>query len=803
MKLRLPLHRKMFLYLGPTALLIFGSAIGYIGVREKNNALSETIKMADMAAQDFATNIRLSLNVDADISRGVAQSLNSFDEIQEPARSGVIKEALRNVLTQNNQMLSFWMFIELNYIDPNYTKDNGRVGYTYYRDINNAIKFKQDTLDTGKNIAQAYAAMKKSKVETVLEPYTYSYTGNKHDEILETSICIPILKDGNFVGLLGTDLSLNRYKDLLNKFNLGNGSYSFLVSNKGIIIDHPDAKVLGKSFSEVFSETDQDNSVSENIEQGREFSYKTIDSKGNEIYCTHVPIIIGTTETPWSLAVCVPFNKFTEAARRVIILAILIGIIGMLASMLVIYLLARNITHPLKIATRVLKKLSKGEIDREDKLNIETGDELEDIAISVNQLIEGLNNTAEFALTIGKGDLNASFDKLSDYDKLGNALLEMRQSLITADEEDKNRKIEDDKQNWTTHGVAKFGEILRQHNQEIEELSFNIMSNLVDYVDATQGGIFVRNEDEEGEVYFELTGAIAYDRKKTMEKKFRIGESLIGRCAYEKLTIYMEEVPDDYVFITSGLGEANPRSVLIVPAILNDEIYAIIELVSFNKFQDHEIKFVEKIGESIASTIANARVNSRTNKLLEQSKQQSEELAAQEEEMRQNLEELQATQEEVARLRIEEQEKNREMLEEVEKTKAALLKILDHVPIKIFLKDNQGRMLIVNKKVLQVHNAKPEDLLGKSDFDFVEDKKVAQKLWDAEQDIIKSGKPVYERQVETINNTGMILDTTKYPFYIDYLDETGILGVQLDVTDLVNQEEIIKKLKEELEKLKK
>ena len=289
-----------------------------------------------------------------------------------------------------------------------------------------------------------------------------------------------------------------------------------------------------------------------------------------------------------------------------------------------------------------------------------------------------MNKTAEFAKNIGKGNLDADYKNLGENDVLGNSLLEMRQSLLAAADEDKKRKIEDDKHNWATQGMAKFGEILRQHNQDIEGLSFNIMSNLVDYVGSIQGGLFVKNDnDDDDEVLFELTAAIAYNRQKVLEKQFKIGEGLIGRCAYEKLSIYMEDVPDNYVHITSGLGESNPRSILIVPAILNDEVYALIELISFNKFEKHHIEFVEKIGESIASTIANARVNSRTNKLLQQSKQQSEELAAQEEEMRQNMEELQATQEEMSR----KEEESRKLIKKMQVREEQLNQILDEIEI--------------------------------------------------------------------------------------------------------------------------
>ena len=128
-----------------------------------------------------------------------------------------------------------------------------------------------------------------------------------------------------------------------------------------------------------------------------------------------------------------------------------------------------------------------------------------------------------------------------------------------------------------------------------------------------------------------------------------MGESLVGRCAFEGTTIYMTKIPQNYVNITSGLGKANPTVLLLIPLKLNDEILGVIEIASFNPFEKHEIEFVEKVSYSLASTIAGKQVSERTARLLEQTKLQAEELVQKEEEMRQNIEEMQATQEEFAK----------------------------------------------------------------------------------------------------------------------------------------------------------
>jgi GAF domain-containing protein len=268
-----------------------------------------------------------------------------------------------------------------------------------------------------------------------------------------------------------------------------------------------------------------------------------------------------------------------------------------------------------------------------------------------------LKSISNFALEIGRGNYNTAFKPASKDDVLGNSLLQMRDDLKAAAEEDQKRKIEDEQRNWATAGLAKFGDILRKDNDKLDVLSYNIVSNLVDYLGANQGGIFVVGEDEMGNACLDLVACYAYNRQKFINKRLGMNEGLVGRCAQERETIYLTDVPDNYIRITSGLGDANPRCLLLVPMIMNDELFGVFELAAFDELQPFQIMFVEKIAETIASTLSTVRFNMQTARLLEQSKIQAEELATREEEMRQNMEELRATQEQSARREIEMQHK--------------------------------------------------------------------------------------------------------------------------------------------------
>jgi GAF domain-containing protein len=294
-----------------------------------------------------------------------------------------------------------------------------------------------------------------------------------------------------------------------------------------------------------------------------------------------------------------------------------------------------------------------------DKLT-EGSDEIGQMAKALNMLVKGLTNIFNFSVDIGKGNFNSHFDPLSEEDVLGHSLLDMRNELKKAADEESRRKEEDEHRNWAAQGVAKFSDILRKNTDELNELSYNIISNLVKYTNSNQGGIYVVNDNDKDNFFIEMKASYAYDRRKFITKRIEIGEGLVGRCYQEKEKIYLTEIPNDYMKITSGLGEDNPRALLIVPLIYNDVIYGLIEIASFDQYPQHVIEFIERIGESIAATISSSKSQIQTAILLEQSQQQAEEMSSQEEEMRQNMEELRATQEQSAR---REEELSREVNE--------------------------------------------------------------------------------------------------------------------------------------------
>ncbi len=343
--------------------------------------------------------------------------------------------------------------------------------------------------------------------------------------------------------------------------------------------------------------------------------------------------------------------------------------INMFFVLLMFIFIIFNVSRPISKLNEIGNIISEGNFDR--KIEYRRKDELGEVASSINSLFQNLKNATDFILAIGEGKLDTEYQGLAETDsardRLGSALMEMRDKMSEVAEADRQRR-------WASEGLAKFAEIFRNQS-ESENFTYIIISNLVQYIGANQGGLFIVEDEKDEDSHLELVAAYAYEKRKYLEKRVNKGEGLVGEAYQEGSLIYMTDVPDEYVHITSGLGEANPRSILMVPLKLNEEVYGVVELASFAEFKPYQIEFVEKLGESIASTFASVKNSRQTQTLLRESLQLSEQMKAQEEEMRQNLEELVATQEEVQRKNqlIEDQKGKLEESLKEEKYKVELL----------------------------------------------------------------------------------------------------------------------------------
>jgi PAS domain S-box-containing protein len=312
-------------------------------------------------------------------------------------------------------------------------------------------------------------------------------------------------------------------------------------------------------------------------------------------------------------------------------------------------------------------------------------------------------HNSRFAREIGEGKLETEY-LLQEDDTLGESLLLMRQNLL--DNQDKEAEL-----NWIASGKDMISNILRMNNK-LDELSYQVVVNLIQYVRAIQGALYLFDEEKNILINF---STYAYNRKKYINQEFKIGQGLIGQCAYEKDIIYRTEIPDDYMTITSGiLGDQKPRSILIVPLISEENLQGIIEIASLEaEIPEITITFMRELGEIIARTIFNLRVNQKTERLLMEAQKMTQELQENEEQLRQSAEEMRATQEELQKSN----EKLEGQVQEVENAQKRLHSLLENASEIIFIYDEDMSMKYVSPSVIKITGYEPSEMMKGKDID--------------------------------------------------------------------------------------
>lgn len=783
---KISLQQKILLTVIGTSFIVFFLAIGFIAIKTRENSLRDGVASMTLVAEKNAVQIKSSLEKDLFIARTLSNSIQSHKLLPVKKWKEVFANMYEETLKNNPEILSVWDSWELNYIDSSYTKEYGRYECLYWRE-NGQIKHTSG-LNSLTGDSPDYARIKKEKTESLEDPYFYSYESNKLDQFLMTSIIVSNVVNNRFIGVVGIDIALSRYYDMVNLIRPYDNSYAMLISNNLNYVSHPQKEKIGTSFLNDFESIFQKSGKMDNLFNGDGFFFSSPDINGVNSYFTVKPINVGNSNLSWALILVVPVNEITRSANANLWTIFVMLIIGLIVlSSFTYYFSKYYIISPIERIHLVLDRLSKGNITQDMYTStIDHSDEMGRIITSLNNSISGLFQKVDFAGEIGKGNLNANLSLLGDEDLLGKSLINMQESLLHSQKEDNLRKIEDEKRKWANEGLARFSEFLRQNNDKLDLFASEIIKNLVHYLNANQGGLFLLNDEDQNNSFFDLLAAYAFNRQKFMKKQVLLGEGLIGACAIEKKSIYITEIPEKYIQISSGLGEARPRSLLIVPLMVDEKVLGVIEIASFHEIEQYQMEFVEKIAQSIASTLISVRTNIKTTALLAKTQQQAEEMLAQEEEVRQNLEEMETIKEDL--------EKRNQQFEENQRTlaweKMLMDALLNYIPDKIYFKDLNSKFIKGSKSFLEFFGAKTqEEIEGKSDFDYFDDEH-ARPAYEDEQRIIRTDIPIIGLVEKEVMSDGRVFwgSTSKMPLKDSEGKTIGTFGITRDITDTKKSE---------------
>jgi signal transduction histidine kinase/DNA-binding response OmpR family regulator/putative methionine-R-sulfoxide reductase with GAF domain len=323
-------------------------------------------------------------------------------------------------------------------------------------------------------------------------------------------------------------------------------------------------------------------------------------------------------------------NTMIQSSRNlmwsVLGIAIMIVIVVLLAG----FYLSNSIIVPVMKLKNHIQQMGRGEIP---EINIKVRENaVGQMTEAVKTLVGSVERTAQFANSIGAGDFEAEFQPLSRRDKLGNALLQMRESLISADQENKLR-------NWEATGIAEINQVLRENADGIEKLSSELLKTLAQYIQASCGGFYLFEENTAARQR-KIRLIAGYALPAVHQTRLEIGEGFIGQAIRSEEIIHIKDIPQDNFKVGSGIGEFTATQLLVIPIMHQGIVYGAMEFSSFGKFLKHQVEFMSRIAEIIGSVMASSISNSLTKNLLQETQFQAEQLKLQEEKLRKTNEEL-------------------------------------------------------------------------------------------------------------------------------------------------------------------
>ncbi len=264
---------------------------------------------------------------------------------------------------------------------------------------------------------------------------------------------------------------------------------------------------------------------------------------------------------------------------------------------------------------------------------------------NVNQLANNLTiqvrSIGEVATAVTKGDLTGTItvEARGELDDLKKNLNLMIANLRETTERN-------NEQDWLKTNLARFSRMM-QGQRDLESVSRLIMSELTPLVSAQHGAFYMKDENGVGDSNrteaLKLVATYAYKERKHVANRFAEGEGLVGQAALEKKPILLTNVPDDYIQITSGLGEAPPRNIIVLPVVFEGEVKGVIELASFARFSQINQIFLDQLAESVGVVLNMISANMRTEELLKKSQALTQELQSQSAELQAQQEELRRT----------------------------------------------------------------------------------------------------------------------------------------------------------------
>jgi signal transduction histidine kinase len=389
----------MLFSVGLAALLPYAILISVSVIFAYRTVSSDAYRYAATLSEHYSMGIASKFDNLVGAGKSLASAFSAYDSIPPERRRWVIDAELRAALESQPEVLAAWAQWERGAIgdDPRayahtlLTTESGAFNATWYRSGDSIV---QGWISDAAYEGEFYTLPKARRRITLIDPYRYSYTGRKADEILESSLCFPIESKGAFKGIVGFDFSVSLFQRMAAEPHPFVSGYGILVTGTGSIVGHPKPERLGRPFGEGELSDERNSAFLKLLASGESFSFnKRASATGEESRFYFSPIRVEGVDRPWYFALIAPNARILAPAQALALVLLGLGALGTLVVAASIFLVSRNLSRPIAALADGARRIAAGDLS--SRVSAAGSDEVGELASSFNEMAGELQKTLD------------------------------------------------------------------------------------------------------------------------------------------------------------------------------------------------------------------------------------------------------------------------------------------------------------------------------------------------------------------------------------------------------------------------
>ena len=467
---RLSIKNKLLVLIVSTVSIIF-IIIFFIFISTIND-FSEDVSMqeAKRIAEYYANNVvQENLNTAFTTLRVISHGFVNYKELPISLRQKLVDDQLDKIIRSNSDFKCVFTEWE-NEAVINNADSKIRFGSTLLRE-GRLIKTIKNSTEEELATSDYYMLPKTTLQEQMKEPYMYAYEEGS-EELLMTTLAVPIIKDGKFIGMSGIDILLENIDNDLSKVHPYEKGYLLLFSNAGVVVSHPNKSFIGKNITEVMPNLEEKFHIKKLLQEGNQFSFTGTDEHRNlgKITTIFIPIQIGNDEKKWSLGVVMPNDMIFAKTTKIKFISVTIFIVALLILSALIWVIATNIS---KAISTIITRLSQiFNLDFTEDGTVKSNYEID----IINEYLNHLNDYETHLISnlVTQGNLiTESATKMVEIDSSSKKLSNQFKSCVT---------ISNDTIQELSKNINYISQSAKNMNNSIREISRNTVQSS-EYVD--------------------------------------------------------------------------------------------------------------------------------------------------------------------------------------------------------------------------------------------------------------------------------------------------------------------------------